>query len=114
MSLNFTLINGATAPFFTQNTVVPPVADGPITQPSIGPNQTFQFSVSGSGTVSATAQVWVSSDGKTWVPYGSSISVSGTTSAAAGFAGNQQWSYYSATLTAISGTRAAAKLTVTG
>lgn len=113
MSL-YVLINAAAVPFFTPNTIVPALADGPIPQPVIAPNQTFQLTVKGVGAVSATAQPVVSNDGVTWSNYGDPVTVSGSTKASVGFGGNQNWKYYSAFLTALSGAAAQATLVMNG
>lgn len=73
---------------------------------------TYQLTVQGIGTVSASALIEVSNDDIAWVPFGT-MSATGTitgtdyTSPAWG-----AWTYHRATITAISGTDALA--TVTG
>lgn len=110
----YTLINGAMAPFFTPNTIVPPRADGPIPQAVIAPQQTFQLTVQGLGAVSATVQPLASNDGVNWSNYGDPVTATGTTKATRGFGGSQNWKFYSAQLTAISGTAAQASLVMNG
>lgn len=110
----YTLINAAAAAFFTPNTVVPATPDGPIPPQQIAPQQTFQVTVKGTGAVSATVQPVVSNDGVNWSNYGDPVTVSGTTRAVAGFGGAQNWKFYSAYLTAISGTAAQATLVMNG
>ena len=110
----YPLINGATAPFSTPNTIVPPRTDGPIPQLVIAPQQTFQLTVLGLGAVSATVQPMVSNDRVNWSNYGDPVTVAGTTKATAGFGMNQNWEYYSALLTAISGVGAQASLVMNG
>ena len=110
----YSLINGASAAFSTPNTIVPPRTDGPIPQPVIAPQQTFQLMVKGLGAVSATVQPLVSNDRVNWSNYGDPVTVSGTTKAVAGFGMSQNWEYYSALLTSISGTAAQASLVMNG
>lgn len=109
----YILLNAA-APFFTPNTIVPVLTDGPIPQVMVAPEQTFQLTVSGTGPVSATAQVVVSNDRINWFPYGDPVTASGTTKATTGWGGAQNWEAYSAYLTALSGTGAQARLVMNG
>lgn len=110
----YVLINAAAVPFFTPNTIVPALADGPIIPAQIAPQQTFQLTVKGVGSISATVQLAVSNDGVNWSNYGDPVTASGTTKASAGFGGAQNWKFYSAYLTAISGTAAQATLILNG
>ncbi len=110
----YTLINGATAAFGDQRIVVPATPTGPIPKQAISPSQTFQLNVSGTGTVSATVQLWVSNDGKNWATYMDPLTVTGTSPVTAGWGGTQGWAYFSATLPAITGTGASASLTMNG
>lgn len=76
-----------------------------------GPNKagrkTFQATVAGTGTVSATVQILVSDDvAATPSILLGTITLSGTTSATDGFASEGSWGYYMAKVTAISGTGA--------
>lgn len=73
--------------------------------------QSFQVVVTGtSGNVSATVQPIVSNDGYNWMPYGSAITVaSGATPQQGSANGSGFWRYFSAYLTAITGTGATAK-----
>ncbi|MDE2439740.1 MAG: hypothetical protein KGP14_01855 [Betaproteobacteria bacterium] len=75
--------------------------------------QTFHAVVSGtSGNVSATIQPVVSNDGVNWLIYGSAIVIAaGATPQQGSGTGSSPWQYYSAYVTAISGT--GAKVTVT-
>ncbi len=74
-------------------------------------NQVFQLIVTGSGNVSATAQPIVSNDGMNWANYGSTISAaSAATVSQANGTGAVPWAFYSAIITAISGTGAVAKV----
>jgi hypothetical protein len=68
-------------------------------------NSTYQASVSGTGSVSATIIIEFSNDGIYWIA-GATITLSGTTSAIDGFAADAGWVYERANLTAISGTGA--------
>lgn len=67
---------------------------------------TFQATVSGTGTVTATVLIQVSNDGTNWITLGT-ITLSGTTSATDGFASSAPWAYVRSNCTAISGTSAA-------
>jgi hypothetical protein len=68
--------------------------------------KTFQAKVVGTGAVTATAVIQCSNDALTWLDVGT-ITLSGTTSAADGFAHEAPWQYYRAKTTAVSGTSAA-------
>jgi len=76
--------------------------------------RTFHAKVVGTGAVTATVKVQVSNDGSTWVDATSSphIGLSGTTSAADGFAMSAKWGYVRAYVDAISGTGAAVTVTM--
>lgn len=64
--------------------------------------QTFQATVSGSGSVSATVVIEVKQDrAASWLTLGT-ITLAGTTSASDGFACAAQWALYRARVTAIS------------
>lgn len=80
-----------------------------ITPPS---QQAFQLTVKGSGTVSATAQIYGSNDGKNWLTIGSPVTANGTNLASTGALGTVPFAYYGALLTAISGANATATLTM--
>jgi hypothetical protein len=69
------------------------------------PKRTFQASIVGSGSVSATVPILVSNDGSNFLTLGT-ISLSGTTSATDGFASDAPWAFVRADVTAISGTSA--------
>jgi hypothetical protein len=77
-------------------------------------NQTFQVVVTGtSGNVSATVQPIVSNDGVNWSNYGSAIATGIGTSPQQGIGpGAQAWQYFSAYVTAISGTGASVTCTM--
>lgn len=71
-------------------------------------NKTFQIAVAGSGAVTATVAIEVSNDDVTYVSDAySTVSLSGTTSAAKGLVMDANWQYVRANVTAISGTSAA-------
>lgn len=74
------------------------------------PNQAFQLIVTGtSGNVSATAQIMASNDGNNWVTYGSPIVASAAASPnSASATGSGPFGYFTAYITAISGTGAKA------
>lgn len=69
----------------------------------------FQGTVTGTGAVTATIDVEVSTDNTNWVVMGS-IVLSGTDSATDAFASDTNWPYVRGNLTAISGTGAEATL----
>jgi hypothetical protein len=71
------------------------------------PYSTFQATVTGTGTVTATINIEVSLDGTNWcsTPAGT-ITLSGTTSSSDGFTTASSWKYVRANVTAISGTGA--------
>ena len=68
----------------------------------------------GLGAVSATVQPLVSNDRVNWSNYGDPVTAAGTTKVTAGFGMSQNWEYYSALLTAISGVGAQASLVMNG
>ena len=74
-------------------------------------NQTFQAIVTTtSGNGSATVQPIVSNDGINWVNYGSAITIASAASPAqASGTGASPWQFFSAYVTAISGTGAQVK-----
>ncbi len=74
-------------------------------------NRTYQATVSGTGTVSATVVVQASDDNVGWVTIGT-ITLSGTTTATDGFASTAPWIEVRGNVTAISGTGAAVTLTM--
>lgn len=115
----YVLINGATQAFFNPVTVIPPNTDGPIPQPVIAEEQTFQLTVTANPgqAFAASVQVLVSNDDgshKNWANLFDPISVTGTTSGTAGFGGSQNWKYYSAILLSLTGLGAKAFLTMNG
>jgi len=76
-------------------------------------NKTFQATVVGSGAVTATVVVEVSNDGIGWIADSvSTLSLSGTNVASAGFTNDQPWVFARARVTAISGTGAAITVSI--
>lgn len=73
--------------------------------------KTFQASLAGSGSVSATVLIQVSNDGSQWLTLGT-ITLSGTSSASDGFVSDETWYSHRANVSAISGTSAAVTVTV--
>lgn len=75
--------------------------------PAQSGEKTWQATVTGSGSVSATVLVQVSNDPTTlgWATLGT-ITLSGTTTATDGFASDTAWKYYRGNVTAVSGTSA--------
>jgi hypothetical protein len=69
------------------------------------PDRTFQAIVAGTGSVSATVVVEVSSNNVDWMTLGT-ITLSGTTRAADGFASRAPWPMVRGNVTALSGTDA--------
>lgn len=86
-----------------------------LTNPAGGLNpatyQGFQLVVKGIGTVSASAQIVGSNDGINWMTVGNVIVASGQNAASAGALGSTPFNYFSAYITAISGTNATATVT---
>lgn len=74
-------------------------------------NRTYQATVTGSGTVSATVVIQASDDGVGWVTLGT-ITLSGTSPQTDGFASTAPWIEVRGDVTAISGTGAAVTLTM--
>jgi len=93
-----------------QNPVVEP--DGQLaSSPPI--EQAFIVTVTGSGNVSASAQIVGSNDTVNWALYGPAIAVaSGASPQSQSAVGNIPYQFYSAFLTAISGTGAKATVTM--
>lgn len=80
----------------------------------IGPisaNQTYQATVVGTGSVTATVNIEVSDDNVGWLVL-STLALSGTTSASDGFTSIAPWQFARANVTAISGTGAAVTVTM--
>lgn len=76
---------------------------------------TAQATVQGTGAVSATVQIEVSNDGVGWlVDSVSTLSLSGTGIASAGFTSSAPWQFVRANITAISGTNARVTVTIGG
>ena len=72
--------------------------------------RTFQASVSGTGSVSATVVVEVSNDNNQFLPL-ATFTISGTGSATDGFTSLARWGFIRAKVTAISGTGASVDCT---
>lgn len=76
-------------------------------------DQIFVLLVAGSGAVSASAQIVGSNDGVNFVNYGAAVAAAAApTVSAQAQAGTSPFQYYSAIITAISGTNAVASVTV--
>ncbi len=73
--------------------------------PFINRNSTFQATVKGSGSVSATVIIEVSNDRENFMTLGT-ITLSGTGAASDGFVSAAPWAFFRAKTTAISGTNA--------
>lgn len=78
---------------------------GSIAGPATAGRKTFQGTVTGSGSVSATIAINVSNDKVDWITLGT-ITLSGTNAATDGFATEASWGYYQANVSALSGTGA--------
>jgi hypothetical protein len=74
-------------------------------------NRTFQVTVAGTGSVSATVVIEGSNDGTNFLAL-AAVTLSGTNSASDGFVSQAKWTYVRAKLTAISGTGAAVTVTM--
>lgn len=81
---------------------------GASVQPSL-PQRTFEAVVAGTGAVTATVLIQVSNDDTNWLTQ-STITLSGTTSAADGVALEAPWAYVRGNVSAITGTSAAVTL----
>jgi len=102
-----------------QNTAGTTTGTNLIAQP-VGPNgnvsvptqsQAFQLNVSGTGSVSATMQPVVSNDGTNWSAYGATVTATGFNGGSNNIAlTNAPFIYFSAYITAISGTGATASI----
>lgn len=88
------------------------IAHGPVNANMPAQEQAFQLVVTGIGALSATAQVVVSNDSVTWTAYIDPITASGNDGASRLVTGSGSWKHFGAHLTAISGTNAAATLTM--
>ncbi len=90
------------------------LSNGGALGPTIAPtNQSFTLVVVGNGgaTVSATGQVIASNDGVHWQNYGSALSAtSGPSPGMANASGSTNFAFYSAFITAITGTGAKASV----
>lgn len=80
-----------------------------ITPPS---QQCFQLVVTGTGAVSASAQLYGSNDGTNWATIGAPITATGTGTGTVAANGTVNFAFFGALLTAISGTGAVATLTM--
>jgi hypothetical protein len=81
--------------------------DGGAGTPSSPPtSQTFQGVLNGNGNCSATVNIIVSNDEFNWIPYAQITFASGTTPNSQAAMGSQVWAYYSAYVSALSGTDA--------
>ena len=76
------------------------------------PAQSFQLTVKGNGTVSATTQIVGSNDGANWTNYGPALTASGATAATVTGFGQSPYAYYGALITQIAGTSAQAAVTM--
>ena len=74
--------------------------------------QSFVLVVTGFGYVSASGFVLASNDGVNWITYGTLTASSGASPNIQTANGSVTWAYFSAYLSAISGTNAAASLTM--
>lgn len=74
-------------------------------------NRTYQATVVGTGTVSATVKIEGSNDMAAWLTLGT-ITISGTDAASDGFPSETAWTHVRANLTAIGGTGAQATVTM--
>lgn len=94
-----------------QSQAVNPSAGQAPTNPQ---TQTFQaVATASTGNVSATVQIYASNDGGNWVPYGSAITIaSGATPQQGVSNGAQPWQYYTALVSALSGTNAQVTVTM--
>lgn len=96
------LLNGATAAATSE------VADS-FTYPG---TKSIQASVDGTGAVTATVVIDVSNDGVHWILAVATITLSGTSTDSDGFLLDAPWTYVRARLTAITGTSAAAYVSI--
>lgn len=94
-----------------QSQVVNPSAGQAPTNPQ---TQAFHAVVAGSsGNVSATIQPYVSNDGVNWTAYGSPITIASAATPQQGISsGAQPWQFYTAVVTAITGTGAVCTVTM--
>lgn len=103
-----------TGPLSTPNQAVSPQSFGSANSPANA--QTFTLLVNGIGTCSATAQIMGSNDGINFVTIGAPVTAAAATAdLKAGIQGavaSSTYNYYGGYVTAISGTNAAATLTV--
>ena len=83
-------------------TVVGAVFSGPVGESR---NVTFQASIDGTGSVSATIEIQGSNDGAHWILL-ATITLSGTDTDTDGFPSSASWAMHRAELTAIAGTNA--------
>lgn len=77
-------------------------------------SQGFQLVVTGTGNVSASAQIVVSNDGINWTSLGGALAATSTANVSTAISGNSNtpYQYFGGYITAISGTGAKATLTM--
>jgi hypothetical protein len=90
---------------YLQSNAVAIAAGAPVQMPNKRPKRTFQATVSGTGSVSATINVLVSNDGTNFLALGT-ITLTGTGTASDGFVSDAPWQFVRADVSAISGTSA--------
>lgn len=89
---------------------------GPENPNSPPQQQSFQLVVTGTDSVSATVQVYVTNDSNgdpsldNWIAYGDPVTAAGTNIGMASWSGSQPFRRFTAALTALSGTSSAVKL----
>lgn len=84
-------------------------ANLPVTPPA---QQAFQLTVTGTGAISGTVQIYGSNDAVHWLTIGSTITANGNTSVSTGANGTVPFAFFGCLLTAISGTNARATVTM--
>src|ERR1700747_2119098 len=88
------------------------IATGNLMDPTLAispPNQqAFQLVVTGTGAVSASAQIYGATDNKNWTAIGAPITASGANKGTSGAAGTVGYAFFGALLTSITGTGAVA------
>ena len=109
---NITAAQTVSAVGTSTNPTVTPTVSGWALGASLG--QLFQVIVKGTGTgnYTATVQLVGSNDNTTWLPYGNTISVSGTSPASTSFQGTTPFAFFGAYVTAISGTGASVSVSM--
>lgn len=81
----------------------------PVTPPG---QQAFQLTVTGTGAVTASAQIYGSNDAVHWLTIGAPITANGNTSVSTGANGTVPFAFFGALLTNITGTNARATVTM--